>query len=159
MNTNAPMKVGIVGAGNISATYVATLHMFDFVRVKSVHDISEANAAKLAGQFGLEATSLEAMLGDPEIGLVINLTTPTSHHAICKKALLAGKHVYSEKPLGVTMEEARGTDRSRQCRRPQARLRAGYFPGRRPSIDPAPSRRGQHRQGGVRNGDAALARA
>ena len=105
MNTNAPMKVGIVGAGNISATYVATLHMFDFVRVKSVYDISEANAAKLAGQFGLEATSLEAMLGDPEIGLVINLTTPTSHHAICKKALLAGKHVYSEKPLSVTMEE------------------------------------------------------
>ena len=48
-----PMKVGIVGAGNISATYVATLHMFDFVRVKSVYDMNEEAAGKLAAQFGL----------------------------------------------------------------------------------------------------------
>jgi predicted dehydrogenase len=100
------MKVGIVGAGNISATYVTTLHSFDFVRVKSIHDMSEEAAGKLAGQFGIEATSYEKMLDDPEIGLIINLTTPTSHHLVSKKALQAGKHVYCEKPLGVTMEEA-----------------------------------------------------
>jgi len=105
MNGNTQMKVGIVGAGNISATYVATLHTFDFIRVKSIHDMNEAAAEKLAAQFGVQATSLEAILADPEIGLVINLTTPISHHAISKHALLAGKHVYSEKPLGVSMEE------------------------------------------------------
>ncbi|SCB24620.1 Gfo/Idh/MocA family protein [Rhizobium hainanense] len=101
-----PMKVGIVGAGNISATYVATLHMFDFIRVKSVYDLYDTSARKLAEHFGIEAVALDAMLSDPEIGLIINLTTPVSHYAISKKALLAGKHVYSEKPLGVSMAEA-----------------------------------------------------
>jgi predicted dehydrogenase len=100
------MKVGIVGAGNISATYVATLHMFDFIRVKSIHDLCEEPAKKLAAQFGIQAVSLDAMLADPEIGLIINLTTPVSHYAISRKALLAGKHIYSEKPLGVSMAEA-----------------------------------------------------
>ena len=103
---NEPVKVGIVGAGNISATYVATLHMFDFIRVKSVYDLYDTSARKLAEQFGIEAVALDAMLSDPEIGLIINLTTPVSHYAISKKALLAGKHVYSEKPLGVSMAEA-----------------------------------------------------
>ena len=102
----APMLVGIVGAGNISATYVATLHMFDFVRVKSVYDLYPDAAQKLATQFGIASVSLDAMLADPEIGLIINLTTPTAHAAISKRALLAGKHVYSEKPLGVSMAEA-----------------------------------------------------
>jgi predicted dehydrogenase len=105
MNTE-PMKVGIVGAGNISATYVATLHMFDFIRVKSIYDLYEQPAKKLAAQFGIQAVSLDAMLADPEIGLIINLTTPVSHYSISKKALLAGKHVYSEKPLGISMAEA-----------------------------------------------------
>jgi predicted dehydrogenase len=106
VSSSDPMKVGIVGAGNISATYVATLHTFDFVRVKSVHDMSDDAAGKLAKQFDLQTSSLEKMIDDPEIGLIINLTTPTSHHSISKKALAAGKHVYCEKPLGVSMEEA-----------------------------------------------------
>ncbi|MGN6778014.1 Gfo/Idh/MocA family protein [Rhizobium sp.] len=103
---NEPMKVGIVGAGNISATYVATLHMFDFIRVKSVYDLYQEPARKLAEQFGIEAVALDTMLSDPEIGLIINLTTPVSHYAISKKALLAGKHVSSETPLGVSVAEA-----------------------------------------------------
>jgi predicted dehydrogenase len=106
MNETSPVKVGIVGAGNISATYVATLHMFDFIRVKSIHDLYDEPARRLASQFGLQAASLDGMLSDAEIGLIINLTIPTSHFAISKKALLAGKHVYSEKPLGISMEEA-----------------------------------------------------
>ena len=99
------MQVGIVGAGNISATYVANLHSFDFVQVKSVYDMNEEAAGRLAKQFGIAASSFDDMLDDPGIGLIINLTTPTSHHAVSKKALQAGKHVYCEKPLGVSIEE------------------------------------------------------
>jgi predicted dehydrogenase len=106
MTQDEPMKVGIVGAGNISATYVATLGTFDFVSVKCVNDISEAAARKIADEFGIKAVTLDAMLADPEIGLVINLTVPTAHYGVSKRALLAGKHVYSEKPLGVSMAEA-----------------------------------------------------
>jgi predicted dehydrogenase len=106
MNSKTPMKVGIVGAGNISATYVATLQKIFGFEVKSIHDMSEEAAGALAEKFGLQTVSLSKMFDDPEIGLVINLTTPVAHHPISKAALQAGKHVYSEKPLGVSMEEA-----------------------------------------------------
>ncbi|WP_419760437.1 Gfo/Idh/MocA family protein [Acidisoma sp.] len=102
---NKPIQVGIVGCGNISSTYIATLHMFDFVRVKSVTDMVEAAARERAAEFGVEATSLSAMLSDPAIDIVINLTTPVAHAEISQRALDAGKNVYSEKPLGVTVEE------------------------------------------------------
>ena len=108
MATNAKVQVGIIGCGNISATYVATLHMFGHIQVKSVADASEAAAQKLAAEFSLQAVTLDAMLDDPAIELVINLTTPVAHAAISKRALEAGKHVYSEKPLGVNMDEADG---------------------------------------------------
>lgn len=106
MPETSAMRVGIVGAGNISATYIANLHSFDFIRVKSVCARNEQSAQALAGQFGLVAASLNEMLADPEIGLIINLTPPAAHFAISKRALLAGKHVYSEKPLGVSLAEA-----------------------------------------------------
>lgn len=100
------MKVGIVGAGNISATYVANLTTFDFLDVKSVCSVHEQHAKVLAERFGLGPTNLEDMLADPEIDLIVNLTTPLAHYSVSKKALLAGKHVYSEKPLGVSLLEA-----------------------------------------------------
>ncbi|WP_208545822.1 Gfo/Idh/MocA family protein [Paraburkholderia steynii] len=100
------MKVGIIGAGNISATYVANLQTFDFLDVKSVCAVHEQHAKALAEQFDLQATNLDSLLADSEIELIINLTTPVAHYNITKMALLAGKHVYSEKPLGISMSEA-----------------------------------------------------
>jgi predicted dehydrogenase len=47
---------------------------------------------------------LEALLDDPKIELVVNLTTPQAHHSVSLAALKAGKHVYSEKPIAVEME-------------------------------------------------------
>lgn len=102
------VQVGIVGCGNISSTYIATLHMFDFIRVKSVTDMVDAAAKSRAAEFNIEATSLSAMVTDPAIDIIINLTTPISHAEISRYALEAGKHVYSEKPLGVTIEEGEG---------------------------------------------------
>jgi predicted dehydrogenase len=106
--TEKPVQVGIVGCGNISSTYIATLHMFDFVRVKSVTDMVAEAAKSRAAEFNIEATSLAGMLADPAIDIVINLTTPVAHAEISQLALEAGKHIYSEKPLGVTVEEGEG---------------------------------------------------
>jgi predicted dehydrogenase len=101
-----PTLVGIVGCGNISATYIATLHLFDFVRVKAVHDLYQEAAEKLASEFELEASGLDDLLNDPQIEVIINLTTPLSHAEIGRRVLEAGKHYYSEKPLGISMSEA-----------------------------------------------------
>ena len=46
------------------------------------------------------------MFNDPDVDLILNLTTPQSHFALCRDALLAGKHVYVEKPLSLTTREA-----------------------------------------------------
>ncbi|HTI01110.1 MAG TPA: Gfo/Idh/MocA family oxidoreductase [Acidisoma sp.] len=103
-----PVQLGIVGCGNISSTYIATLHMFDFVRVKAVTDVVPAAAQARTGEFGVEATSLAGMLADPAIDIIINLTSPVAHAEISQAALEAGKHVYSEKPLGITVAEGEG---------------------------------------------------
>ena len=60
----------------------------------------------MAIEFDLAAPPVDALIADPDIELVINLTTPVAHAEISAKALRAGKHVYSEKPLGVSMAEA-----------------------------------------------------
>ncbi|WP_233809604.1 Gfo/Idh/MocA family protein [Paraburkholderia sp. HP33-1] len=106
MTETSPMKVGIVGAGNISATYVANLQTFDFLDVRSICAVHEQHARAVAQQFDLKTSSLDDMLSDSDIELIVNLTTPLSHYDVTKKALLGGKHVYSEKPLGVSLIEA-----------------------------------------------------
>ena len=106
MRKPGTVQVGIVGCGNIAATYVATLRMFDFIHVKSVSDAMPAAATKLAAEFDLAAPPVDALVADPDIEVVINLTMPVAHAEISAKALRAGKHVYSEKPLGVSMAEA-----------------------------------------------------
>jgi predicted dehydrogenase len=60
-----------------------------------------------AAEFGLPATSIEALLADPEIEIVVNLTIPKAHMEVSLRALAAGKHVHSEKPLGVRAGEAK----------------------------------------------------
>jgi predicted dehydrogenase len=121
MARNAPpLSVGLVGCGNISATYVATLHMFDFVRVKAVCDLLPEAAEARAAEFGLQVLGFEAMLADPEIDMVVNLTTPAAHANLSLQALASGKHVYSEKPLGIDLQES--TALVRQAKANGARL-------------------------------------
>jgi predicted dehydrogenase len=66
-------------------------------------EVAEARAA----EFGLKAMSLEAMLADPAIALIVNLTIPRAHVDVGLRALEAGKHVYSEKPLGISFAEGK----------------------------------------------------
>ena len=51
-------------------------------------------------------TALEAVMDDPAVQIVVNLTTPESHFEISRMALEAGKHVYSEKPLAMNLQDA-----------------------------------------------------
>ena len=69
-------------------------------------DINPAAATAKAADFGIEALSVEALLADKRIGIVLNLTTPQHHVPVGLAAIAAGKHVYAEKPLAITMTEA-----------------------------------------------------
>ncbi len=101
-------QLGIIGCGNISNAYIDGCRQFDHLRVVAVADIApEAAQAKAAEHDLACAGSVEALLADPDIDLVINLTTPAAHAAVSLAVLAGGKHVYSEKPLAVERADGR----------------------------------------------------
>ncbi|WP_299092990.1 Gfo/Idh/MocA family oxidoreductase [uncultured Metabacillus sp.] len=100
------LKVGIIGCGNISSIYMENVQKFDHLELIACADLDEQRAQAQAEKYGVpKACSVEELLSDPDIQLVINLTIPKAHAAVCIQALEAGKHVYTEKPLAVTREE------------------------------------------------------
>lgn len=95
-----PVTVGIVGAGAISDIYLTNMTTrFSILKVKSVCASHIENARKKAEKYGIEACTLAQMLQDPDIELIVNLTPAHAHYDIIRRALEAGKHVYTEKTL------------------------------------------------------------
>jgi predicted dehydrogenase len=106
MSAAEPMGVGLVGCGNISAQYLASLRRLPNLRLVSVTDPVATAAERVAAEQGVPARSLAAALADPEIEVILNLTPPQVHAPLTIQALDAGKHVYLEKPFAVTSVEA-----------------------------------------------------
>ena len=102
-----PTRVGLIGCGNISGIYLENCRKFASLEVAACADLVADRAAAKAAEFGVRACSVEELLADPGLDLVLNLTIPRAHGPISLAALRAGKSVYSEKPLAITREEAR----------------------------------------------------
>ncbi|MCF1467642.1 Gfo/Idh/MocA family oxidoreductase [Agrobacterium vitis] len=99
------LNVGIIGCGNISSAYFTLAPLFKGITVVACADIN-MNAAELrAEEFGVKAQTVEELLANPDVDVVVNLTIPAVHYAVSKQILEAGKHVYSEKPLVLSLEE------------------------------------------------------
>lgn len=100
------MRVGIVGCGVISKVYFASGCRFDALDVVGCSDVDEVRAKEAAESNSVRAfDSTEVLLGDDEIEMVINLTPPSAHREVSLAALGAGKHLYTEKPLGTSRRE------------------------------------------------------
>lgn len=101
------MNIGVVGCGNISGIYFENLTtVFLNTNVYACADLDAQKAQEAKDKWKIpHIMTLDEMLACKEIDLILNLTTPKSHFAICHEALLAGKHVYVEKPLSLTLEE------------------------------------------------------
>ncbi len=98
-------KVGIIGCGNIFPAYIKGSRVFDILEIAACADLMPERAAARAKEFNIpKALSVEEMLSDPDIDVVINLTIPVAHSDVSLAAIDAGKHVYSEKPLALTRE-------------------------------------------------------
>lgn len=114
---SSPVKVGIIGCGNISGIYLKNLyHTFanvdlvacadlDPERAKAKAEATDDSGAQLYPD--LKALSVDDLLADPDIDIVVNLTIPLAHHSVAMQALEAGKSVYNEKPLTVTRDEGK----------------------------------------------------
>lgn len=105
--TPDPLRVGLVGCGNISDIYIANADNIGGYRITACADIDPDRARAKADQHDLpRACTLEDMLDDPEIDLILNLTPPGAHAQIGLAALEAGKHLYNEKPLAIDLADA-----------------------------------------------------
>lgn len=102
-----PVGIGIIGCGTISPAYLKAARSFPILDIRGLADVNPEAASARAAEFGLKAMSVEALLADPAIEIVVNLTIPKVHVAVGLQVLSAGKHVHSEKPLGITTAEAR----------------------------------------------------
>ncbi len=102
------MKIGVIGCGYVFDHYMATWARHPGLALKGVADCNRARRDVVAEAYKLKAyASNEELLADPEIAIVVNLTSIDSHVEVTRAALLAGKHVYSEKPLAPDIAEAR----------------------------------------------------
>ncbi len=106
-------NVGVIGVGDISDKYINNLKQYDIVNVLACAARSKEKAEKRAAELGIPRAygSAAELINDVDIDIVLNLTVPGAHSGINNAALKAGKHVYSEKPLGTDLESARETMR------------------------------------------------
>jgi predicted dehydrogenase len=108
MASGRKVGVGIIGAGNISSAYIKAMKGFDILDIVGIADMKPEVAAARAKEHGLTAVaSVEALLADPSVGIVVNLTIPRAHVEVGLRAIAAGKHVHAEKPLGITFAEGK----------------------------------------------------
>ncbi|MCA1217295.1 Gfo/Idh/MocA family protein [Streptomyces sp. 8L] len=103
-----PLRIGMVGAGKISGAYLDTLERLDNVVLTAVTDLDAARAKAVADRVpgAAVADSLADLVVRDDVDAVLNLTIPAVHAEVAAAVLAAGKHVYGEKPLAATREEA-----------------------------------------------------
>ncbi len=100
------LKVGIIGCGNISGIYCKRLKEFDIIDLVACSDIILERAQQKQKEFNIpRACTVEEILADPDIEIIVNLTTPNAHYQVAMSSLNAGKSVYNEKPLAINKKQ------------------------------------------------------
>ena len=99
------LRVGIVGAGNISSIYCDNLTKFPSTELVAISDLDEARAKAQAEKYGIRTMSVDDLISSPDVDLILNITIPKAHGEVAIQALQAGKHVYNEKPLAISRDD------------------------------------------------------
>ena len=108
MSGTGPVGVGVIGAGVISAQYLENLTSFPDVNVLFIADLDLERARAQAELFGVPgAGSVDELLADPRIEIVVNLTIPAAHAEVAGRIIAAGKNAWSEKPFALDRESGR----------------------------------------------------
>lgn len=102
------VRIGVIGCGAISGAYLGMAKNFPQVEIAACADLFPEAAKKKAAEFGIpRVLTVDELLKDPEIEIVLNLTVPKSHVPVSLAALENGKHTYLEKPLGIDRADGR----------------------------------------------------
>jgi predicted dehydrogenase len=102
-----PLRVGLVGCGDVTQYYVGNAHRFDGFELVACADADRSRSRALAGAHGLEALAVDDLLDRDDLDVVLNLTPPGAHAELTLAAIARGRHVYSEKPLATSLAAAR----------------------------------------------------
>jgi predicted dehydrogenase len=103
-----PIGIAIVGCGNISDIYLTNFSQSQYVKVLACADLDVARAKATAEKHNVGyGATLEQVLQDDDVKIIVNLTTPNAHAFVAMAALNAGKHVYNEKPLALSLTDAK----------------------------------------------------
>ena len=92
---NKIFKVGLIGCGHISETYFRAEKYFNNIKIIKCADINDGNAVRCAKTYKIKALTVNELLKDKEIEIILNLTIPKAHYKVAKQALVNGKHVLS----------------------------------------------------------------
>ncbi|MBC8064755.1 MAG: Gfo/Idh/MocA family oxidoreductase, partial [Chlorobia bacterium] len=104
----SPLRVGIVGCGNISGIYFQNLGKYKSTQVIACSDLDMARAQEAAAKYAVPyALSTKELLTHSEVDLILNLTIPNAHASVALAAVEAGKHVYNEKPLTISFDDGK----------------------------------------------------
>jgi predicted dehydrogenase len=101
------LGVGLIGCGNVSSQYLPNGPRLDALRYVACADLDRAAAERVAAEYGLQACTVEELLGRADVDVVLCLTPPDWHAVVALQAIAAGKHVYTEKPLATSLDGAR----------------------------------------------------
>ncbi len=101
-------KIGVIGCGNISSIYMQSPQTFEILDIVACSDLIMERTHGQAKKFNIPQSGTNAeLLSDPEIEIVVNITTPQSHYEVSMEALEAGKSVHTEKPFTLTREQGK----------------------------------------------------
>lgn len=100
------LGVGVIGCGMVSHAYLSSIVRGPDLSLRALASRTMTSAERQAALYGGKAMSVEALLADPEVAIVVNLAPPALHHALGRRILEAGKHLYSEKPFATRLEDA-----------------------------------------------------
>ena len=99
------VKIGLIGCGSISEAYFAGCKRYDILSLTACADLDFARAQAKAEKHGVRACTVDDLLADPDIEIIINLTIPQAHAEVNEAVLRAGKHAYTEKPFALDSRE------------------------------------------------------
>src|SRR5512134_3146265 len=101
----AGLRVGIIGCGNISGIYMKNCRTLPGLQLVACADAIQERADAKAREHGINALPVDSLIESRDIDIVLDLTTPAAHALVNQRALEAGKHVYTEKPLAITRDD------------------------------------------------------
>ena len=99
-------NIGLIGCGNIAETYFRAQDYFNNIKFVACADKFPEVSKKCADQYNIKSLTVDEIIHDTNVDIILNLTIPQAHFEISKLALEAGKHVYSEKPMSIKYDEA-----------------------------------------------------